>query len=65
MDNAWNSPAVWRAVEKLVPQLQAGAAAPEISDADISPNERALAFYLARALIRISGMVQDEIAEGA
>jgi hypothetical protein len=59
---SWHSPIVQRAVKELIPQLLAANPQPNISNADISPNERALAFYLARAFIRISAMVREEIA---
>ena len=74
MDSAkWNSPAVWQAVRELVPQMLADRPGPSrivplyrmwrsISDIDLSDNERALAWYLARSFIRISAMVQEEIA---
>ena len=58
----WNSPAVWQAVRELVPQMLADSPSPSISDVDLSDNDRALAWYLARSFIRISAMVQEEIA---
>jgi len=69
----WNSPSVWQAVRELVPQLLADSPGPagiarlysawkSISDIDLSDNDRALAWYLARSFIRISAMVQEKIA---
>ena len=58
----WNASPVWRAVKELLPQMVADESEPQISDVAISDDDRALAYYLARSFIRISAMVQDEIA---
>jgi hypothetical protein len=57
----WNNPKVRRAVEEIVPEMMANVDEPEISDATMSDDERAMAYYIARSFVRIVPMVVDEI----
>ena len=57
----WNNPKVRRAVEEIVPAMMANVDEPEISDATMSDDERAMAYYVARSFVRIAPMVVDEI----
>jgi hypothetical protein len=57
----WNNPKVRRAVEEIVPAMMANVDEPEISDATMSDDERAMAYYIARSFVRIVPMVVDEI----
>jgi len=66
MDNeSWNNPQVWRATEQLASQMigaDPDGDPPQISGgSNLSDDQRALAFYLARSMARISRMVRDEI----
>ena len=58
----WNNPKVWRAIREIVPEMMANVPEPEISDATMSDDERAMAYYIARTIVRIVPMVADEIA---
>ena len=57
----WNNPKVRRAIEEIVPEMMANVDEPEISDATMSDDERAMAYYIARSFVRIVPMVVDEI----
>ena len=57
----WNNPKVWRAIREIVPEMMANVPEPEISDATMSDDERAMAYYIARSFVRIVPMVVDEI----
>ena len=55
MNNAWNSPQVRLAVKDLIPQIISAQPEPRISeDIVLNDNEKALSFYLAKAMVRIS-----------
>ena len=58
----WNNPKVRRAVEEIVPAMMANVPEPEISDATMSDDARAMAYYIARTIVRIVPMVADDIA---
>jgi hypothetical protein len=57
----WSDPIIQKGIEELLAQMKGGESNPTITNDSISDNERALAHYIARAIMRIAPMVHDEI----
>jgi hypothetical protein len=61
MSNAnWSDPRILSAAANMAHRIQAGDPSPAVDD-DLDDNERALAHYLGRTMVKLSQLVQNEI----
>jgi hypothetical protein len=59
MPESWNNPHVQEAATQIAKQIIQGQPNPQISDAhNLNNDQRAMAFYIGRSLVRISRMVK-------